>query len=64
MLPFVFDALHELLEAFLAADIGQVRVAVITEGISAKKLFPPMGRFLSPVEEPIVTPTFDVSMLS
>ncbi len=59
MLPLVFHALYELLEPLLAAELSQERVAVITEGISAKKLFPPMGRFLSAVEELIVSPTFD-----
>jgi len=64
MFPFEFDALHELFKARLAAELTQERVAVITEGISAKKTFPPMGRFLSPVEEPIVSPTFDALMLA
>jgi hypothetical protein len=32
MLPLVFDAFHELLEALLAADVGEIGIIFVEEG--------------------------------
>jgi hypothetical protein len=47
MLPFVFDPLHEHLEAFLATDVIEEEVVVIDKGVIDEA---PIDRILQPIQ--------------